>query len=103
MADSEDIEQTLFITPTVSVYRIPPSTSLGHRSGEWRVADKIFGACLTRSNTCPHNTALCWLSVRPDVPATHGMLLLLRCLAGGRLRMITKGSLMEIRIEDVNT
>jgi hypothetical protein len=37
------IEQTLFLAREVQVYKIPPrSTSGGHKSGEWMVADKIF-------------------------------------------------------------
>lgn len=39
----EAIEQTLFLAKEVQVYTIPPRPSSGgHKSGEWKVADRIF-------------------------------------------------------------
>ncbi len=60
----DTIEQTLFIAREATVYRIPPRPAAGgHRSGDWKVADKIFT---------------------------------------GRLRVIAKGDLCEVRLEDIN-
>lgn len=40
---ADDIEHTLFVCRQVSLYRVPPkATAGGHKSGEWKVADKIF-------------------------------------------------------------
>lgn len=40
---SDDIEHTLFVCRQVNLYRVPPkATAGGHKSGEWKVADKIF-------------------------------------------------------------
>lgn len=39
----DDIEHTLFVCRQVNLYRVPPkATAGGHKSGEWKVADKIF-------------------------------------------------------------
>ena len=39
----EAIEQTLFVAKEVQVYKIPPRPSSGgHKSGDWKVADRIF-------------------------------------------------------------
>ncbi|EIE20896.1 NECAP endocytosis associated 2, isoform CRA_b, partial [Coccomyxa subellipsoidea C-169] len=39
----EAIEQTLFVAKEVQVYRVPPRPSSGgHKSGDWKVADRIF-------------------------------------------------------------
>jgi adaptin ear-binding coat-associated protein 1/2 len=63
-ASDDQIEQTLFIAREANVYRIPPRPGAGgHRSGEWKVADKLFT---------------------------------------GRLRVISKGDICEVRLEDVN-
>ena len=38
-----EIEQTLFQAKEVTVYKIPPRPGAGgHKSGDWKVADKIF-------------------------------------------------------------
>lgn len=40
---SDDIEHTLFVCRQVNLYRVPPkATAGGHKSGEWKVVDKIF-------------------------------------------------------------
>ena len=40
---SDDVEHTLFVCRQVNLYRVPPkATAGGHKSGEWKVADKIF-------------------------------------------------------------
>ncbi len=40
---ADDIEHALFVCRQVSLYRVPPkATAGGHKSGEWKVADKIF-------------------------------------------------------------
>lgn len=40
---ADDIEHTLFVCRQVNLYRVPPkATAGGHKSGEWKVADKIF-------------------------------------------------------------
>ena len=40
---SDDIEHTLFVCRQINLYRVPPkATAGGHKSGEWKVADKIF-------------------------------------------------------------
>eukprot|EP00198_Chlamydomonas_reinhardtii_P011483 XP_001700820.1 predicted protein [Chlamydomonas reinhardtii] len=63
-AEDEDIEQTLHVARSISVYRIPPRPGAqGWRSGDWLVSDKLFQ---------------------------------------GRLRIVAKGELCEIRMEDVN-
>lgn len=39
----DDVEHTLFVCRQVNLYRVPPkATAGGHKSGEWKVADKIF-------------------------------------------------------------
>ncbi|CAK0762272.1 hypothetical protein CVIRNUC_002940 [Coccomyxa viridis] len=41
--ESEKIEQTLYQCRNVQVYRIPPRPSSGgHKSGDWKVGDRIF-------------------------------------------------------------
>lgn len=41
----DGMERVLFTCREVDVYRIPPrSAAGGHKSGEWRVDDKIFTA-----------------------------------------------------------
>ncbi|KAK9835140.1 hypothetical protein WJX81_000793 [Elliptochloris bilobata] len=60
MADSE-VEQTLFVCREAVLYKIPPRSSGGHKSGDWLVSDKIFT---------------------------------------GRVRVIAKGEIAEVRIED---
>lgn len=63
-AADDEIEQTLFIAREANVYKIPPRPGAGgHRSGEWKVADKLFT---------------------------------------GRLRLVAKGDLCEVRLEDIN-
>lgn len=61
MADIDEVEHTLFICREVNIYRIPPRQSAGHKSGEWKVADKVFS---------------------------------------GRLRMVARGDVCEVRLED---
>ena len=40
---SDEVEHTLFVCRQVNLYRVPPKASAGgHKSGEWKVADKIF-------------------------------------------------------------
>ena len=40
---TDDVEHTLFVCRQVNLYRVPPkATAGGHKSGEWKVADKIF-------------------------------------------------------------
>lgn len=40
-----DYEQVLFVCRSVDLFRIPPrAASTGHKSGEWRVQDKVFTA-----------------------------------------------------------
>lgn len=59
---ADEVEQTLHICREVHVYRIPPRSGAdGYRSGEWKVADKIFS---------------------------------------GRLRVVARGELCEVKIED---
>lgn len=37
------VEQTLFICREANVFRIPPRVGAGgYRSGDWKIADKIF-------------------------------------------------------------
>eukprot|EP00850_Spirogloea_muscicola_P014754 SM000108S14198 [mRNA] locus=s108:138392:140186:- [translate_table: standard] len=46
-AEEEAAEHTLLVVRDVAVYRIPPrSTSAGHRSAEWLLADRIWGGRL---------------------------------------------------------
>ena len=43
----DDVEHTLFVCRQVNLYRVPPkATAGGHKSGEWKVADKIFAGRL---------------------------------------------------------
>eukprot|EP00850_Spirogloea_muscicola_P024449 SM000838S23175 [mRNA] locus=s838:5:1820:+ [translate_table: standard] len=45
--EEEAAEHTLLVVRDVAVYRIPPrSTSAGHRSAEWLLADRIWGGRL---------------------------------------------------------
>ena len=38
-----EVEQTLFRCPEVDVFKVPPRNAAGGvRSGEWRLADRIF-------------------------------------------------------------
>ena len=44
---ADEIEHTLFVCRQVNLYRVPPkATAGGHKSGEWKVADKIFAGRL---------------------------------------------------------
>lgn len=65
-AADEAVEQTLHVAREVSLYGIPPrpNAAQGHKSGDWRVADKVFS---------------------------------------GRLRVVSRGEVCEVRIEDPNT
>lgn len=59
---TDAVEQTLFVCREVSVFRIPPRVGAGgYRSGDWKVADKIFT---------------------------------------GRVRVIAKGEVCEVRLEE---
>ncbi|KAK9803482.1 hypothetical protein WJX73_006805 [Symbiochloris irregularis] len=53
----DQVEHTLYICREVSVFKIPPRpASTGHKSGEWKVADKLFSGRLrliaVSSETC---------------------------------------------------
>ena len=38
-----EVEHTLFVCREVSAFQIPPRPAAGgHRSGDWKVADKVF-------------------------------------------------------------
>lgn len=40
---TDAVEQTLFICREATVFRIPPRAGAGgYRSGDWKIADKIF-------------------------------------------------------------
>lgn len=59
---ADAVEQTLFICREANVFRIPPRAGAGgYRSGDWKIADKIFT---------------------------------------GRVRVIAKGELCEVRLEE---
>ncbi len=57
MASGEDtVEHTLYIGREVSLYQIPPRPGAeGHKSGDWKTADKIFSGrlrCVASGESC---------------------------------------------------
>ena len=52
----DEVEHTLFSCREVDVYKIPPRPAAGgHKSGEWKVVDKLFTGRLRltgKGNSC---------------------------------------------------